>query len=116
MKNLANELRLGNKVLNYAGDQIDVTVEVITDIALNLRKCEPIPLTKEILESFGFKNRSSSSDFYFYKNDFIIGGEQRTLYPSIHSESGLEAYAEQCHFLHQLQNIYYFVTGQELIQ
>lgn len=74
---------------------------------------EAIPLTKEILIKCGFierqrKNESSSSLFY---NDKL------TLYPRTVDMNSfyLEHYDIDIKFLHQLQNIYFDLTNEELI-
>lgn len=74
---------------------------------------EAIPLTKEILIKCGFierqrKNESSSSLFY---NDKL------TLYPRTVDMNSfyMEHYDIDIKFLHQLQNIYFDLTNEELI-
>lgn len=74
---------------------------------------EAIPLTKEILIKYGFKesqpkNENSCSLFY---NDKL------TIYPKTVDMNSfyLEHYDIDIEFLHQLQNIYFDLTNEELI-
>lgn len=86
------------------------------DSATYLDSVKPIPLTPEILEKAGFENKSRTTDYYFegkYRA-IIIGGTMKTLFPSIHGECGLEPYGEEIKYLHQLQNLYFALTGEEI--
>lgn len=100
----ANELRIGNLIQHngrsFAVDTIDSSV---------LNGVEPIPLTKDWMDRFGFDEDgcvpinnpntlqvTKSLDVIVYEesNDFIcLGGVA---------------------FVHQLQNIYFALTGEEL--
>jgi hypothetical protein len=79
---------------------------------------QPIPLTPEILVKCGFENKSKTTDYYFFINgygwDINIGGARKSMYPCIMGESGLEAFGNELKFLHQLQNLYFALTGTEL--
>ena len=124
----ANELRIGNLV-NFrnrktTGRSLYPYQIVFTDFksvifkdgefVFKEERLEPIPLTPDILEKAGFENRSNSTDFAFKYGEFIIGGTMSRLFPSIHGESRLEAYGNEIFYLHQLQNLYFALTGEEL--
>lgn len=138
----AKDLRLGNKVLNVTGEVITVqqilqhtvvynnylqvgkekaalysssvlsytakVVEVIEEAEyLNL---SPIPLTSEILESCGFRN---------FKRDEWILSFDRSHADFEFTAEGLKmrepaAFKRPIKYLHQLQNVVFALTGNEL--
>lgn len=71
---------------------------------------KPIPLTSEWLERFGFKNgkillpERSSLDSYLIVNDGRIQI----------CKNGYYAYDPETKYVHQLQNLYFALTGSEL--
>lgn len=80
---------------------------------ISANNIEAIPLTKEILIKSGFierqpKNENSCSSFYI---------DKLTLYPRTVDMNSfyLEHYDIDIKFLHQLQNIYFDLTNEELI-
>jgi hypothetical protein len=107
----AEELRIGNWI-KYAGNEIELTRQkfklcVFTLVLDELH--EPIPLTKEWLIRFGFEY-NYSFDLYS-KSGFDI----QLL------ENGIEFYIGEygsyftwIECIHQLQNLYFALTGQEL--
>ena len=117
----ATELRIGNWLIDkrYTHDSENGRFKVhvrdlqyLTDIKES-NECdfEPIPLTEEILLKCGFKyykeDNSYQLDFGFY----CIWGrleKEFTLY-----SNGDETETE-IKYLHQLQNLYWCLTGQEL--
>jgi hypothetical protein len=74
----------------------------------------PIPLTPEILVKAGFENKSSTTDYIFEYGNFIIGGTRKRLFPSVWGEDGLQDYGDLIEYVHQLQNLYFALTGKEL--
>lgn len=112
----ANELRIGNLVYNFLKQPITVSWENIKwsqDI-------EPIPLTPEILGKAGFENIGSDHlggwTKYIKKSNVVcsdvvvsFGEAGKNLYVT-HSNNGV-AY---CLYIHQLQNLYFALTGEEL--
>jgi hypothetical protein len=118
----ANELRIGNWVNEY--DALgglfysQVGWGIIGDLVDGLIPCEPIPLTLEILEKAGFdrdyvfekwgiylkKHDYDTDRLTFRESEGFIcfdGIKYRTLFPHIK-------------YLHQLQNLYFALTGEEL--
>jgi hypothetical protein len=75
---------------------------------------EPIPLTPDILVKAGFENRSSTTDYIFEYGKFIIGGTRKRLFPSVWGEDGLQDYGNLIEYVHELQNLYFALTGEEL--
>ena len=122
----ANELRVNNHLQKYLGPQINEWIDVkitaadILDISVNNNHgFRPIPLTEERLLELGFYTDNESNDFYdklyvlnrfgervyFADGSIILGWEG---YYDHHSEAGY------CEHVHQLQNLYFSLTGEEL--
>lgn len=107
----ANELRVGNLVYDFIKGE--TRVETIEDYDFPdramLERIQPIPLTEEWLENFGFEcaSHSGGNSIYYSIGDF--GGElldgffQLTWYEFA-----------PCQYVHQLQNLYFALTGEEL--
>ena len=130
----ASELRIGNYVhlQNDAWDEyknipMSVTGVEITgpdkyfpesDSVINLEikgsihtfnQCNefviPIPLTEEWLERFGFENNEKTAEhnkFIWFKNHIGVSGMLGVVKPV------------ECKYVHQLQNLYFALTGEEL--
>ena len=119
----ANELRIGNfiKINNEIVEGIGYGVisdlyqlnKGLTNDYLKLLKHEPIPLNEKWFLKFGFSIIYEStyylpkfSDFDVYKYD---GNKCKLIYsPSIDLDCCFE-------YVHQLQNLYFALTGEELI-
>ena len=102
----AKELRIGN----YAKDPYNKTIKLVS-VEKDASMLTPIPLTEEWLIKFGFKeNILYRGRKRFWLLDFNI---------SRHKNKGcVVAYAGRAYkhikHVHQLQNIYFAVTGEEL--
>ena len=118
----ANEFRLGNLVKCPEGfgqvTQIqDREVLVVDEIGYIMEEIKPIPLTEEWLLKFGFE-KIERDDCCWYtllipsKYDFNI------LWDKGDSANGMsiEDYPVKCKHVHQLQNLYFALTGEELKQ
>ena len=122
----ANELRIGNYVnlmLNHEDyETLTITTKDLEYIEKNQGDYQPIPLTEEWLLKFGFvkinhqMSLNDSSMTYHYE----LNGDDRhwQLYFdgrvfSI-NESKLRLFLHHNKYLHQLQNLYFAVTGEEL--
>lgn len=125
----ASELRLGNKILN---DCIINTVSEISNAGhifteesgfVNLEHhIEPIILEPEILEACGFE-KDTENDRYIVKKDvyFLEPGFTLT-YGKSYPDFWLFGFFHPCiatsakpiESLHQLQNLYFALTGKEL--
>ena len=121
----ANELRIGNLAYNQygkigtvwgfkVGDATHDFEHIVSFKELNVNSCysryiKPIPLTPEILEKCGFEKGS----IYFYFPKFRIAKiENSDNWIILFSNSDLPI----CRFqhLHQLQNLYWCLTNEEL--
>lgn len=121
----ANELRVGNCLLNAKG-QIGKVKEIIigdaghdykhfvrfSDLVYGgyLENLQPIPLTPEILEKCGFNNLNFPGDSYFS----LIKRPKENYYDVllVPDDANLGV---RLLYLHQLQNLYFALTGEELI-
>lgn len=108
-----NELRIGNAICDMNGH---IFLKIIDADVLKYASdnCEPIPLTPEILEKCGFKNGRENEMWIGLPNHqhlvydleqmiVIIEGVSLTFVPYIQPLQ-----------LHQLQNLYFALTGEEL--
>ena len=125
----ANELRIGNYT-QWANEQDEIVVSVdgieidpedkeylvsYTDLPTELENIiqleffEPIPLTKEWLEKFGFEET---------KRGWLSAptGEDYKRWLVCFNDGGFSYIPELTSFkyVHQLQNLYYALTGEEL--
>jgi hypothetical protein len=118
----ANELRVGNKFLFGKNKEVetfftltyDRTEGYLINGQIPESHCEPIPLTPELLEKCGFEEE--------YKSEFTIK-HTNTKMPQFGYDWNktfgwrVRYYGEHFNhvkYLHQLQNLFYSLTGQEL--
>lgn len=118
----SNELRIGN-IINYIGGEnvlvYTITEAVEIEAVSNNRLYEPIPLTPGILEKAGFEQIKKIADLLT-----IVTGplqteliETETTYTVKGYQSwGMKLIATDTYIkhIHQLQNLYFALTGDEL--
>lgn len=109
----SNELRLGNYIL--VNNNLQQVVELPLPSNCTEENTEPIPLTEEWLVKIGFEKRYSGYGAKGYKGyDFIIEDSfdicafTDGIY---YSDCG---YKLKINHIHQLQNLYFALTGEEL--
>jgi len=123
----ANELRIGNYVklmLNYEDyENIQVTLQSLECVEKKMGDYEPIPLTEEWLYKFGFKDiDKSDNDYITYtdsNHDYYLQLDVRRRdgkYTILdNSFDDLRDFSMvDISYVHQLQNIYFVLTGEEL--
>ena len=76
----------------------------------SIEEFEPILLTSDILEKCGFENTEANDQFSSYRKEpitirFMVGNSTR---------AKINDFEFVCLYLHQLQNIYFDLTGEEL--
>lgn len=111
----ASDLRLGNWV-DAGGMARALEIypnSITTETAQNIWEFFPIPLTPEILEKCGFVKRGD----WLYKEQFIIGFiTTDNHFQTEYKMAGVEGNWKllDIPYLHQLQNLFYSLTGKEL--
>lgn len=132
----SNELRLGNYVTTLTGNDIKLPTMITEKIGMvsffavdlydykksfaeqeNFRKesminLYPIPLTEEWLIKFGFgceEKTGNKENFRFYSKGFITFNTSHNKFYIKHRV------AESIKHVHQLQNLYFVLTGKELV-
>lgn len=102
----ANELRIGNLLFN---DGVVVTIDArsIFDIwdDKGLNNYSPIPLTEEWLMRFGFEENEEGY--------WVIVGQFYDM-RKILKTSLYQGDLQSTKYVHQLQNLYFAITGEEL--
>ena len=103
----AKELRIGNWVLDMYDNKVKVT---IIDDTVDWAK--PIPLTPEILEKSGFVKQME----WTYCIEIQVGQKLVYYLGEKGWSIGNKNYSdfENLKYLHQLQNLYHALTGEEL--
>lgn len=113
----ANQLRLGNWVQVMDDDNSYIQFQ-ISSIVTNSIACEPIPLTPDILEKCGFVLNNLTENWELTENQNIIGIDKddfSTFIGGTNSDYGFAGTLKSCvKSLHQLQNLYFALTGSEL--
>jgi len=112
----ANEFRIGNWYSQF-GNLHQVTwdtIKALGDAPETQLWCKPIPLSPEILEKCGFENqRYEEWEAFAYKDTAICAswdGVEWVFKYGYDSDLSIAS----CEFLHQLQNLIYALTGEEL--
>jgi hypothetical protein len=104
-----NELRIGNYILD-GGDVEEVTYRVIEMLVKNQAEFDPIPLTEEWLVRFDGRKTIVEDYPIYFVNPFDIEfyGYESVVLIGERAEVKVK-------YVHQLQNLYFALTGKELI-
>lgn len=112
-----NELRFNNWVLDGFGNHIKIK-DIISEgntSGYKLDTLSPIPLSPEILEKAGFEKIKHIHGYEFWTNKKKRG---EYYVPSIdiyeYKTEFQSNSVPHCKYLHELQNLYRWTTGQEL--
>ena len=121
------ELRIGNYYMfaDYEGIVYRQVREIKNNLfgligdydGTNFEICRPIPLTEEWLLKFGFHRHHAdySNDVIYIKNIDSNNGFEWGVYPN-ELGSGIEIKNRiLLRYVHQLQNLYFALIGEELI-
>jgi len=111
----ASELRINNWIKD-GNDFEQITIDHLS--CLNSGRCEfdPIPLTEEWLLKFGFEKNLNSNNIIYY----ILAGKCLLEYNLTHNIADivkkvhLDLFIE-IEYVHQLQNLYFALTCEELL-
>lgn len=114
----ANELRIGNWV-RHPNSEWDEQLDIENFNVENIEYYTPIPLTEEWLIKFGFViNKDISLDkneIYYSKSITILYKYSKfNLYINIDEDSYYSFSYTEIQHIHQLQNLYFALTGEEL--
>jgi len=119
----SNELRIGNQIKYH--DKIITVAGIVRNTIYyeskvlcfdgnvgDYKPFEPIPLTEEWLLKFGFEEKQHDSDqcFGHVLNDFWVMNESQIRVNC----GGYILFDFKIEFVHQLQNLYFTITGEEL--
>ena len=119
-----NELRIGNWVEQPNNGVTRVTailndLQIKTETGYIDKYCRPIPLTEEWLLNFGFVRCGYEDLFWEHQSikGFQLAGinwadSDEPDYQFLNYSIGDEIFS--IHYLHQLQNLYFALTGEEL--
>jgi hypothetical protein len=119
----SNELRIGDIVLRakwlqksytlpneWEYDQITVSHNDITACVVKPESFNPIPLTPEILEKCGFEK--DIDDMYLETKHILFVSYNDDEF--VHCKNTALDTLVSIKYLHQLQNLYFALTGEEL--
>jgi len=118
-----NELRVGNWVqFRHTETPVRITlgdfVREYNDE--HLEDYEPIPLTEEWLLKFGFENKGHGfSDNIYYKQEELLNWGHRVIMSNtgiVLQHGFMNQWSEltSVEYVHQLQNLFHALTGEEL--
>lgn len=119
----ANELRIGNLTFEFNQNdnewiESNVSCWDFEKARLNNNETEfehrkHIPITEEWLLKFGFEEESDTEgDIYMVKQPLWIYENERIYYSK--SRDDYFFYLKNIFYVHQLQNLYFALTGKEL--
>jgi hypothetical protein len=129
----AEDLRLGNLIYNTKGEVDTVIIDALIYMLTYpdpICQAKPIPLTEEWLLKFGFNSNSPCKDFedcgmpYYAKHGVLLFYNRNRLkhelcyyligYGSMRSGKYHISMIRWIMYVHQLQNLYFALTGEEL--
>ena len=115
----ANELSLGNWIMldnddvwnkKYNKTFTKLTIDDFVEITSKSNLFSPIPLTPEILEKAGFRQAITNDRIWLLR----IGDTNLMLHIDGHAWSYSGPILIKIKYVHQLQNLYFALTGEEL--
>lgn len=116
----ARELRIGNLIKSFSENPVTVDIFILKmiDNGAHDNWYNPIPLAEQWLLKFGFETADAEMDFMeFEKNNVSIcnrGGLNGMKDNPFYYEIGDTFIEKEIKFVHQLQNLYFALTGKEL--
>lgn len=107
----ANELRIGN-FYDHNGFVNEATPNTIEEVWIAERSwVKPIPLTEEWLFKFGFL-KDLENDIFLNINAYAFLYWQNDRVELLDDDNNFMI--SHCDYVHQLQNLYFALTGEEL--
>lgn len=124
---VANEIRIGNILYsNLTKANFVVTVDDIVSISKDPRVANPVSLSSEILEKAGLKQNLTKTAWWDKEEKILIAQTEDELGTKYQlgtwvgiragtcDEPEIETLSKEIGYLHQLQNLYFDLTGEEL--
>lgn len=109
----SSELRIGNYYLSFGVDLKQVEKLHKDKILIDFH---PIPLTEEWLLKFGFELINESPiNYKIYALNFISFNVIKDFKPNLYKAEVYSVTYPIIKYVHQLQNLYFALTGEELI-
>ena len=130
----ANELRIGNIVLLKGESFDDEYLHIVKKITetLLLIECneesenyslidnqiEALPITEDILLMFGFKYKliDGFSRWFVKENILILHEKNSFMIEKTIANTDMSNYIKSIKYVHELQNLYFLLTDEELIK
>ena len=110
----AKELRIGTTIL-WDGNATTVDQGLIAYLCVHDNdRAKPIPLTEEWLIKFGFKTPEGYLAGNYILGDYRVNIEDFVLWRVDGAYEG-DTYLVGIKYVHQLQNLYFALTGEELV-
>jgi hypothetical protein len=122
---IPQELRIGNFIKDVGETQ---DIYTVSEITLNSFTAGPmtvfragfefdhgIPITEEWLLKFGFKREDEFSIIYLEVNALLRLQGNAHGQVALSDKRSIEQLNVRCEYVHQLQNLYFALTGEELI-
>jgi hypothetical protein len=115
----ASELRMGNLV--YLPSKLAYAVDILYKNYTMLEHWRSIPITEEWLINFGFEKQTYSNLRMYYLRLNALSHGTITFYPKengfnidLGTINGYNFGTTEIKYVHQLQNLYFALTGSEL--
>ena len=116
------ELRFGNLVYDTGSKVNTINLEAFKYLlsygGTNICQVKPIPLTEEWLFKFGFEKYEHGFKEYWQLNDFQLEIHGDKFVFRVHGGESAphltQFFAHHTKYVHQLQNLYFTLTGEEL--
>ena len=111
----ASELRIGNLISWISSGNIEKVMKIDLKYVneVSEKDLSPIPLTEEWLLKIGFENDLEISHNVYFKKHFYLEYPKDEVGYNFGWFGVLET-AIKCKYVHELQNLYFILTGTEL--
>ena len=125
---IANELRIGNLVMDRGGKSLQIDYmdkhKVYQEMFVNeisvhplteyFTRIEPIPLTEEWLVKFGFDKTNSIRLMIDISSYYLQVTASNLDCLILSQDNSISTILRPIKYVHQLQNLYFALTGEEL--
>lgn len=119
------DLRVGNYIYSSLTESVvEVSTKVLRLMESEIRvkgetTYKGVPITEDILLKCGFSRGLYIDNLFFTKLDIVNGDYSEIIIDmsdclEVHLDINNFSIKVECKYLHQLQNLYYSVTGKEL--